>query len=121
MEQFLAVLLTAVVAGLGKLLNGWIATRTASDRTSETLVLSRVAVAAAEEVGKKLDLSSADKLRYAKDALGKAGRRLGMRLTDEELDAFIHAVVGEAHQLEETLLNLPTPEQVEGGATTAAA
>lgn len=110
-QEFIIALTTAVLAGLGGLARQWAKTALTPRRLESLGDLVHIVVAAAEEVGRVFDLDSGAKYDYAENALRDAAKTLGLRLSDAELNAYIHAL------LYSTNVNTPTwaeaPDEVE--------
>lgn len=94
----LTPLVPVVVAILGYLYRTFIKTRLNPARIDHAIRYARVAVAAAEELGRTLDLDSAGKYEYAADKLTAFSKRVGLKLTPTEANALIHAVLDSQRQ-----------------------
>lgn len=94
----LTPLIPVVAAILGYLYRTFIKTRLNPARIDHAIRYARVAVAAAEELGRTLDLDSAGKYEYAADKLTAFSKRVGLKLTPTEANALIHAVLDSQRQ-----------------------
>ena len=92
-------LVTAVLAGAGTLVRNYLKARLAPGRLDSILNLARTVTAAAEKMGNTLNLNSGAKYNYAETALLDLSKRVGVKLTPTEANAFIHAVLHEAEVL----------------------
>lgn len=93
MEELIAVL-APLVATIIVAVHRWLQARLTPDRLAAVSQLARVAVDAAEEIGNAADgVSPGEKFAYAETFLRQSARRVGIKLTNEEANAFIHAVL----------------------------
>lgn len=121
MEQLVALVVIPLLATLVAVVRGWLQTNITPKRLSSLVDLTRIAVAAADEVDRAAVLPSEEKFAYAEQALVTAARRIGIRLRAEEANAFIHAVLNEAHQLEGQAVTNTVPAILDGVDDLAAA
>lgn len=63
--------------------------------------LAKTAIEAAEKEGKELGLDGKAKYELASNALQTLGRRVGLRLKDDEIHALIHSVLRQFDELDE--------------------
>lgn len=101
MEPILLSILTVVVGALGAGLRAWLKTLLTPARMETLINMARTVVAAADEIGNALTLPPSEKYAYAEDALRDLAKRTGVRLTDSEVNALIHAVLYGEHAAEE--------------------
>lgn len=94
----LTPLIPVVAAILGYLYRTFVKARLTPERIDHAIRYARVAVSAAEEVGRTLDLDSAGKYDYAADKLTTFAKRVGLKLTPTEANALIHAVLDSQRQ-----------------------
>ena len=106
MEQFIAVVVTALLAGIGNLARQWVKTNLTPARLAAFGDLVNVAVAGAEEVGRVANLTGSEKFEYAENALRAGAKTLGLRLDDATINAYIHALLYSAHAAETADLDL---------------
>lgn len=93
MEELIA-LVAPLVATLVVMARRYLQARLTPDRLAAVSQLARVAVDAAEEIGNAADgVKPGDKFEYAETFLKQASKRVGVKLTNEEANAFIHAVL----------------------------
>lgn len=112
MDEYIIALLTTVVGAVGYAVRQWLKTVLTPRRLNALISMARAAIAGAEEVGNVLELGPAEKLAYAENALRDLSKRLGLRLTESEVNALIHAILYEEHQVEAALINY-APEDAE--------
>jgi hypothetical protein len=101
------VLLAAVLAVIGKFVDGWLKTKLKPQQYDTVLNLARTAVTAAEQVGRDQGLQGADKLELASNALIAGAHRVGLNLDPAEVTSFIHAALAELHALSAPVLAAP--------------
>lgn len=92
MEELITALAPLVALAVVAL-RSWIQARVTPERLAAVSQLARVAVDAAEEIGRATDVKPGDKFEYAETFLKQAAQRVGIKLTNEEANAFIHAVL----------------------------
>lgn len=97
MEDVLYTLLTAAAGYVAWLVRKWVLANTTPKQLAAVAALAQQAVESAEQLGGAAEgaISNADKLDLASEALVVAARRLGIRLKEDEVTAFIHAAVRE--------------------------
>lgn len=84
---------SAVVA-----VRAWLKTTLTPQRLQAVSQLARVAVDAADEVGRAIDtVNGPEKYEYAERVLMQSAKRVGIKLTNEEANAFIHSVLNGKH------------------------
>lgn len=93
MEETIIALLTAIIGGAFKFTHDYAKTRLTPERLATVGQLARVAVEAAEEIGRATDASPGDKFTYAENFLTTAAKRVGVKLSNEEANGFIHSVL----------------------------
>lgn len=98
MLDLVNVLVPIVVGGLLASLRAFVKARLTPDTIDTVLRLARVAVSAAEEVGRVAELPSDGKYEYAEKRLRTLSKRVGLRLKEDEANALIHAVLEEARK-----------------------
>lgn len=110
MNELLAFLLaTITLAGAG--LRSYIRTVLTPRRIASIVDWSRNAVLAAEKLGDTLDLDGPAKYSYAESAVEAFAKRLGVKLSPQETNAIVHAVLVELDGLESLFVNgFPMPE-----------
>lgn len=93
MEELIA-LVAPLVATLIVVVRRWLQARITPERLAAVSQLARVAVDAADEVGRAADgVSPGEKFNYAESFLKEASQRVGVKLSNQEANAFIHAVL----------------------------
>lgn len=92
MEELIAIL-APLVATFIVAVRRWLQAQLTPQRLAAVGQLARVATDAAEEVGRVLEAKPGDKYTYAENFLKQSARRVGIKLTDEEANAFIHSVL----------------------------
>ena len=93
-----------LVVGIGLLTaagRAFIKTRLTPSRMGNVLSLVQTIVSGVQAFGKDHDLSGEEKLAQATVAVQAGARRLGVRLSDEEVTAFIHAALEQVRQYEQ--------------------
>jgi hypothetical protein len=100
MDPVLAPFILALLAAIGGAVRAYLKTVLTPQRLTTLLDMARAAIAGAEELGHALDLPSEEKYAYAENALRAMAKRLGLRLTDDELNAYIHALLHQQHETE---------------------
>lgn len=98
MEELIATLVAPLVATVIVVVRSWLKARLTPERLAAVNQLARVAVEAAEEIGRATDASPGDKFTYAENFLKAAAKRVGIRLSNEEANGFIHAVLNGRHE-----------------------
>ena len=100
-----------LVGGFGLLVavgRAFIKTRLTPARMGNVLQLVQTVVQGFQAFGKDHDLSGEDKLAQATEAIRAGARRLGVRLSDEEVTAFIHAALEQVRQYEQLYADIPS-------------
>lgn len=97
---FIQTVIVAVLTAIGAGVRQWLKAVLTPRRIQAFVNQARLAISAAEEVGNVLELSSPEKYQWAEDALRDLTKRSGLRLTDAELNAYIHALLYEEHVAE---------------------
>lgn len=100
MEQYVAFVVTAILAALGTFVRQWVKTNLTPQRLAAFGELVGIVVTGAEEVGRVANLSGAEKYEYAENALRQGAKTLGLKLSDAELNAYIHALLYGQHAVE---------------------
>lgn len=94
MEETIIAIVTAVLGGIFTFVHQWLKTRLTPERLSTVNQLARVAVEAAEEIGRATDgVTSGEKFRVAENFLIESAKRVGVKLTPSEANGFIHAML----------------------------
>lgn len=109
MEDLIPEIITAVVVPLlGAVVmavRSFIRTKLTPQRLSTVSQLARVAVDAAEEVGRAIDgVGPAEKFSYAEGVLKQSAKRVGVKLTNQEANAFIHSILNGKREELDTLV-----------------
>lgn len=86
-------LVAAFLPFLAYQLNRWVRANVTPRQFAALAGLARTVVDAAEEVGRVNELSGEQKFALAREALVTGSRRLGLKLTDEEVGSFINQAV----------------------------
>lgn len=103
MEELIA-LFAPLVATLIVMARRFLQARFTPDRLAAVSQLARVAVDAADEIGRAADVTPGDKFTYAEGFLKQAAARVGVKLTNEEANAFIHSVLtGKRNAIEDAV------------------
>lgn len=110
MEPFITPIVLAIIAAIGQGIRGWLKTRLTPERMNTLLGQARIVVSATEQVANSLNdvgtpMTSGDKYAWAEASLKKFSKRLGLRLSDEELNSYIHAVLYEISLVEAAAVN----------------
>lgn len=98
MENLIPEIVTAVVVPLVGAavvaVRSWLKATLTPQRLHAIAQLARTAVDAAEEVGRAVeDVTGPEKYRYAEAVLRQGAERVGVKLTNEEANTFIHAAI----------------------------
>lgn len=124
MEELIAAVLAPLVATLIIAVQRWLQARLTPERLAAVSQLARVAVDAAEEIGNAADgIKPGEKFEYAETFLKQASKRVGVKLSNEEANAFIHAVLTGKRDAIEDAVDAAIQQlfaQVEAQATTVA-
>lgn len=118
------VILAAIVpliASVVVAVRAWLKTTLTPQRLQAVSQLARVAVDAADEVGRAIDtVNGPEKYEYAEKVLMQSAKRVGIKLTSEEANAFIHSVLNGKHSdiedavsavLDEILVQVDTEDE----------
>lgn len=93
MEELVA-LIAPLVATVILAARQYLQARLTPERLAAVSQLARVAVDAADEVSHAADgIQPGEKFQYAETFLKQASKRVGVKLTNEEANVFIHAVL----------------------------
>ena len=113
-KEYLLALLTAGLGVAVRFIQQWLATRLKPAQYETVLNLARTVVSAADKIGKDFGVDNKAKYDFAKNVVQTGARKVGLKLTDNEAMAFIHAALKELRELE----NLPEypgfPEEYSG-------
>ena len=99
-EQFLIALLTAVVAVVSVFTRQWLTTKVGPERLATMARIAKEVVVAADERAVGLGLGGEDKYTYAALAFKDLAKRLGIKVTDAEVDALVHSALAEHKEAE---------------------
>lgn len=93
--ELIAAILAPLVATVIVAVRGWLQATITPERLATVSQLARVATDAAEEIGRATsgDVSPGEKFEYAETFLRTSARRVGVKLTSEEANGFIHSVL----------------------------
>jgi hypothetical protein len=91
----LAVLLVALLP----LVRSYVQTKVTPEKLSHVPDIARVAVRGAEQLGVGNLATGADKAAFASTVVAEGAKRLGLKLSDDEAAAFVHAAVLEMKQI----------------------
>lgn len=104
MEQYIAAVVVAVLGLLAKAANDWIKANITPQKLARVSELAHIAVVGAERFGQGLQaITGPEKYAVAEMALLKGAKRLGVKLSDEEASAYIHAALAELTGLVESV------------------
>ncbi len=91
--EILTPLVTALVGYLMYLLQTWLKANIAPKQYAALAGLANTAVDAVEQLDRVSKLSSEQKYDLASETLTKSAKRLGVKLSEVEVNAFVHAAV----------------------------
>jgi hypothetical protein len=91
--ELIAAVLAPLIASLVVAVQRWLQARITPERLATVSQLARVATGAAEEIGRATNASPGDKFTYAEGFLKESARRVGIKLSEAEANAFIHSVL----------------------------
>lgn len=103
MEEVIVALLVTVVIPL---VATFVRTQLVKQRPGqlrELYELTATAVQAAEKVGDVFGLEGADKYEYAEKSLVEFGKRVGLKVTPQLANTFIHSVLKEVDETQDLL------------------
>ncbi len=100
MNPQLTAIILAVLGALAPFVRAWVLTKLTPERLAHVNDIARIAVRAAEKLGDDTSASGQQKLNYASEVLVTGAKRLGIRLSQDEVLAFIHAALREMQQVE---------------------
>lgn len=102
--------LAALLVTLIPLIRAWVQTKLTPQRLANVAQLAHVAVSAAEKLGEANEaLSNDEKYAVAEAFLNNAAKKLGIKLTVDELNGYIHAALREMQQVEGDMFGVGTP------------
>lgn len=102
-NKVLAAVLGILVASL-PLIKAWVQTKLTPQRLAHVTDLASIAVRAAEKVGEAVPgTTSAAKYAVASNYLSDAAKRLGFKLSPDELNGFIQAALRSMQGIEQTV------------------
>jgi len=112
MTEAILALVVAVIGLIGAVARTYVKTNLTPRRMATIVDFARNAVTAAEKLGVTLDdFTGPAKYEYAEKAVDAFARRLGVRLSPEETNTIVHAVLVELDGLESLFVNgFPMPE-----------
>jgi hypothetical protein len=93
LTDLLTAFVTAALPFLAFQLNRWVKANITPKQFASVAALARTAVDAAEELGRVGNLTGAQKFELAQDTILRSARRVGLKLTPEEVGAFINQSV----------------------------
>lgn len=88
---FVAVIVTFVLPAVKR----WIEQKTENEKFAQLAGIAETAVAAAEQLYYRTDPDGEDRRKYAHHLIAVAAGRLGLALTDKEIDSMLQAAVQE--------------------------
>jgi hypothetical protein len=109
-QNTLAAIVAAVLAAVWPFVRAWVQAKLTPQRVAHVMDIARIAVRAAEKLGDDLAAAgvtaatSASKLNYAADVVVSGAKRLGVKLTQDEVLAFVHAALREMEQVDYSAL-----------------
>ena len=96
--------LGALLVAVYPLVKAWVATKLTPQRLAHVTDLASIAVRAAEKVGEAIPgTTSAAKYAVASNYLSDAAKRLGFKLSADELNGFIQASLRQMQAIEQTV------------------
>lgn len=79
----------------------WLLAKVGPQRMEAIASMSIAAVTAAEECGRTAPITGSDKFTLAADAINAHAKRLGIKLTPDEIQTFVHSALTAARQFEQ--------------------
>lgn len=79
----------------------WVLAKVGPERIDAIGAIAMAAVSAAEECGRTAPIGGADKFTLASDALTAYAKRIGIRLSPDEVQTFIHSALVASRQFEQ--------------------
>lgn len=99
-EQLVGVLVM-VLAAAAPLVRTWVQSKLTPERLAHVVSLARIGVQAAEKLGESMPGTTNEaKLNFAAETVVAGAKRLGLKLTKDEVLAYVHAALREMQQVE---------------------
>lgn len=99
MNEAILTLATSIVGLVAYFVRQWITANIKPRQLQTVLDVARTVVAAAEKIGEEFGVDGKAKYDFAQQVLQSSSKKIGVKLTDGEAFAFIHAVLKEVDSL----------------------
>lgn len=100
MNNQLLAALGAVLVALVPLVRAWVQANITPERLRNIESIGRVAVQAAERLGADTGATSTQKLDFAATVVAAGAKRLGLKLSQDEVLAFVHSSLLDLQQVQ---------------------
>lgn len=101
MKEYILSLVTAVLGVAAVYVRTWIAANVKPKQLQTVLDITRTVVGAADKIGQDFGVDNKAKYDFASKVLKSSAKKVGVRLSDGEAMAFIHAVLKEIRAFED--------------------